>query len=71
MKNIYLIIITALALVISSCGKQDTIYKEFVKNGGEITIGDVVFYIGEGGDGVLTMNGGAITLKDTDYGFCF
>lgn len=36
MKNIYLIIITALTLVISSCGKQDTIYKEFVKNGGLI-----------------------------------
>ena len=36
MKKIYLIFITALALVMSSCGKQDTVYKEFVKEGGFI-----------------------------------
>lgn len=36
MKKIYLIIITAISLVISSCGKQDTVYKEFVREGGFI-----------------------------------
>lgn len=36
MKKIYLILISVLALVATSCAKQDTVYKEFVKDGGFI-----------------------------------
>ena len=36
MKKIYIILISLLALVAASCAKQDTVYKEFIKDGGLI-----------------------------------
>lgn len=36
MKKIYVILISVLALVMASCGKQDAVYKEFIKEGGYI-----------------------------------
>ena len=36
MKKIYIILISALALLIASCAKQDSVYKEFIKDGGFI-----------------------------------
>ncbi len=36
MKKIYLILISVLALAAASCAKQDTVYKEFIKDGGLI-----------------------------------
>ena len=36
MKKIYLVLISVLALVAASCAKQDTVYKEFIKDGGLI-----------------------------------
>ncbi len=36
MKKIYLFLIIVLAFVAASCAKQDTVYKEFVKDGGFI-----------------------------------
>lgn len=36
MKKIYLVLISVLALVAVSCAKQDTVYKEFIKDGGLI-----------------------------------
>lgn len=36
MKKIYIILVSALALVAASCAKQDTVYKEFIKDGGFI-----------------------------------
>ena len=36
MKKIYILWVFVLALVAASCAKQDTVYKEFVKNGGFI-----------------------------------
>ncbi|MBR5925302.1 MAG: hypothetical protein IKZ60_07535 [Bacteroidales bacterium] len=36
MKKIYIILISVLALMAASCGKQDAVYKEFIKDGGFI-----------------------------------
>lgn len=36
MKKIYIILISVLALMTVSCGKQDAVYKEFIKDGGFI-----------------------------------
>lgn len=36
MKKIYYIVISVIVLVASSCGKQDTVYKGFIKDGGFI-----------------------------------
>ena len=36
MKRLYIILISVLALMATSCAKQDTVYKEFIKDGGFI-----------------------------------
>ena len=41
---------------------------EMVVNKGQINVGEV-FYVSVGGDATLTMNGGAITVADSDAGF--
>lgn len=36
MKKIHIVLISVLALMLASCGKQDAVYKEFIKDGGFI-----------------------------------
>lgn len=43
---------------------------EFVLNDGDIIVNKDVFYLGEGGTGRFTMNGGTFTMQDSGYGFC-
>ncbi len=41
---------------------------EMIVNGGDVNINANCLYVGEGGPGYLTVNGGNLTMKDSDYG---
>ena len=44
---------------------------EMIINGGSVNINANNLYAGDGGPGYLTVNGGELTMKDTDYGVAF
>ena len=44
---------------------------EMIVNGGSVTINANCLYVGDGGPGYLTVNGGSLTMKDTDLGLSF
>ena len=41
---------------------------EMIINNGNVNINANVLYVGDGGPGYLTINGGNLTMKDSDYG---
>ena len=41
---------------------------EMIINNGNVNINANVLYVGDGGPGYLTINGGNLTVKDSDYG---
>ncbi len=43
---------------------------EMIINNGNVNINANVLYVGDGGPGYLTINGGNLTMKDSDYGVC-
>jgi len=44
---------------------------EMIINGGAVNINNDNLYVGDGGPGYLTINGGSLTMKDTSYGVAF
>ena len=44
---------------------------DMIVNGGSVNINADNLYVGDGGPGYLTINGGTLTLKNSDYGLSF